>query len=243
MDAEFAAAQLRSRGIQYLIRSDDAGGMYPSLGVIQLHVAPEDAEKARVILEQPPDAAETPASSMAAENFARPAPPPRVYRFNSGLAAGIVVGLLIHWSYTKYGASREQTYQYDRNGDGVTDLWVHYAKGRAVREKFDDNFDGREDGWADYTADELYSQIEWDTDFNGISDSVTTYSNGLVAQTDWLPNKTNVVLFRQIYRHGALREELRDTNADGRFDVSVGFGAFNNPVETNFLQLPLPSLK
>ena len=65
VDADIAAAQLRGRGIEYLITSDDCGGMYPSLELIKLMVAPEDAEAARAILGQTPAAAESDVTPVA----------------------------------------------------------------------------------------------------------------------------------------------------------------------------------
>ena len=67
------------------------------------------------------------------------------------------------------------------------------------------------------------------------SDVFFIYKNGVVEQTDWKPNGTNVVLLRQLYRHGILREQLHDTDGDGKFDVSVEFDPFNNPISTNDL--------
>ena len=41
-----------------------------------------------------------------------------------------------------------------------------------------------------------------------------------------------------IPQQGVLAEEIRDTNGDGTFDVSVRFGPFVNPIQTNRLALP-----
>lgn len=56
-DADLAAAQLRSAGIECTISADDAGGLYPPLALIKLFVDPSDAEDARRILDEavPPD--------------------------------------------------------------------------------------------------------------------------------------------------------------------------------------------
>ena len=46
MDAEIAKGVLDDAGIESMIRSDNAGGMYPALGGADLVVRAEDAEKA-----------------------------------------------------------------------------------------------------------------------------------------------------------------------------------------------------
>jgi hypothetical protein len=62
-------------------------------------------------------------------------------------------------------------------------------------------------------------------------------SNDLPTQADWQPNGTNTVTRRQFFRHGRLFEEWRDTNADGAFDVTIHFDAFENPIETKAFKL------
>jgi hypothetical protein len=45
-DAQIAKGVLDERGIESMIRSDNAGGMYPALGGAELLVKAEDLEKA-----------------------------------------------------------------------------------------------------------------------------------------------------------------------------------------------------
>ena len=46
VDAEIAKGVLDEVGIESMIRSDNAGGMYPAIGGAELLVRAEDAEKA-----------------------------------------------------------------------------------------------------------------------------------------------------------------------------------------------------
>ena len=46
VDAEIAKGVLDDAGIESMIRSDNAGGMYPALGGAELVVRAEDVEKA-----------------------------------------------------------------------------------------------------------------------------------------------------------------------------------------------------
>ena len=240
LDAESAAAQLRSRGIEYLITTDDCGGMYPPLGVTKMFVAPGDAEAARVILNQPPASEAESAIPTEPERFESHPSPPRVYRFNAGFAVGIFVGVLLHVSYIKYRSHRDRVDWLDRNNDGRADVWLHYEDGQLMREESDDNFDGRKDVWYSLTSEGITRRIEQDTDYDGIPDFVTFYTNGLPIRTDWKPSNTNVIVLREVFHNGILAEKLRDTNGDGNFDVSVTFDSYNTPVSTNLLQPSLP---
>ena len=49
-DAQIAKGVLDEIGIESMIRSDDAGGMYPAMGGAELLVRAEDAEKASQVL-------------------------------------------------------------------------------------------------------------------------------------------------------------------------------------------------
>jgi hypothetical protein len=51
-DAELAKGVLAAIGVDSLIRSDDAGGMYPALSPVELLVRTDDAAKARDALAQ-----------------------------------------------------------------------------------------------------------------------------------------------------------------------------------------------
>jgi hypothetical protein len=52
-DAQIAKGILEGAGIDSMIRSDDAGGMYPGIGGADLLVRTEDAEKATEALQPP----------------------------------------------------------------------------------------------------------------------------------------------------------------------------------------------
>jgi hypothetical protein len=253
-EADLAAGQLRAQDIECEITTDDCAGMYPSLGVIQLLVAPEDAEDARRILR------ETAPLPAAIASEPRTAAPPRVLRFNLGLLAGIVVGVLIHISYSKFWElrnlnprydhdndgvpDREQFWKqgelreerFDRNRDGRSDNWLHYSNGLMTISEVDDNFDGKADSSYTYSTRQLMVSSIHDTDFNGALDLTVIYTNGLTLRSDWRPNGAKLMVLRQQYRDGWLEEELRDVNGDGLFDVSILFDRFSTPVRTNNLR-------
>ena len=54
LEAQLAEAQLRTAGIECRLQKDDAGGLVPNLDLsrgIKLQVLPDDADRAREILE------------------------------------------------------------------------------------------------------------------------------------------------------------------------------------------------
>lgn len=260
-DADFAAGQLRAQGIECEINTDDCAGMYPSMGVIQLLVPPEVAEEARRILKESapmPDAAANPVEEKTSAHS--PASPPRVLKFNLGLLVGVMIGVLIHISYsrlwelrdlnTRYDSDhdgvpdREQFWKqgelleerFDRNRDGRPDNWLRYSNGLMVTDEADDNFDGKADSSYSYSIRQLLASSIHDTDFNGVPDLTVAYTNGLWFRSDWRPNGAKSVVLRQLYRQGWLEEELRDLNGDGLFDVSILFDRFSTPIRTNSLR-------
>ena len=177
-----------------------------------------------------------------------------------GLLVGIVVGVLIHISYSRLWELRDHNPLYDfdqdgmpdseqiwkngelkedrwdQNGDGRPDVWLHYRDGRMFQQEVDKNFDGKVDSSYTYSPRQTIVSSVHDTDFNGEPDVNMIYTNGLIHQSDWHPNGTNVIVLRQIFRHGVLNEELRDQNGDGLYDVSIKFDPFSTPVRTNNLR-------
>lgn len=267
IDADLAASQLRSADIDCTVTGDDCGGMYPPLGSIKLLVEPDVADAARDILRQagagvePVTEAEEPATDSRNPSAGRP----RVYRFNSGMIVGLILGALLHYSYRHYEEHRDRTEQHDYNGDGVADEEVIWRNGKMVERRFDrdgngrwdwwsygknglptrnevdDNFDGKPDGRYDYSPRSTYVSAQLDTDFNAVPDAFSIYTNGVLKQTDWRTNGARTTALRQMYRHGVLDEELRDLNGDGLFDISIKFDAFSTPIRTNNLRPITPA--
>ena len=263
-DADFAAAQLRSSGMDCAITADDAAGAYPGLALIRLLVDPIQINQARQVLNELPEFEASQLDAQAGIPPSSPQPPaapPRLAEFGWGLLVGVGVGVLLHWAYSESQQFGRHSYKYDfdrdgvldeesvwrngelvelrrdLNGDGRIDCRTYYVKGVPTREEADDNFDGRTDVWYTCDARGLYSSVRFDTDFNGVADVVSTFKNGIVTQTDWQPNGTNVITLRQLFEHGVLKEELRDEDWDGKFDVSIKYDPFANPVQTNRLKL------
>lgn len=255
--ADLAAAELKRAGIDYMLVADDAGGMLPSLQLIRgikLLVDPSEEDDATAVLDdlstvQAPGSEEDRHESTA----------PRPSGFWTGLAIGIVLGIAGVLAYREISSLRTRADEYDRNDDGRPDEVWHYQKGRAVRGTMDRNFDGRVDVWNYFNDAALYERTEednnfdgkadswgfykfgqmaawqYDSDFNGQHDVTSTFRDGIVQQSDWRPNGSKTVTIREIYKHGAFVEELRDLNKDGQFDMQIKFDSFHHPIETNYL--------
>ena len=54
VEAQVAKGVLDEVGIASMIRTDNAGGMYPAIGVVELLVRADDLEKANEALSTPP---------------------------------------------------------------------------------------------------------------------------------------------------------------------------------------------
>lgn len=267
-DADLAAAELRSAGIECTISSDDAGGVYPSLSLIKLLVDPSQLDQARQILN---DLHAVESSEPFSQSDTPPAlpkptvPPPPFAKFGWGLLVGAGVGALLHWGYVESGQFGRHTFRYDNDGDGLydevhvwlngtieesrydrnadgrIDQWSYYQKGTPSTEQSDSNFDGRPDVWSEAGPRGSYISSRFDSDFNGIADAFTLFKDGQAVQTDWRPNGTNVTMLRQVLEHGVLKEDLADTDGNGQFDVQVVYDPFNKPVTTNWLGLLIKS--
>lgn len=109
----------------------------------------------------------------------------------------------------------------DRNADGKIDAWEFYDReGKIQRAESDDNFDGRPDTWSSY-KNGMIESWRCDVDYNGRPDWFGTYENSILVRLDCRSNESSIVVRRQIYEHGVLREEQVDENQDGIFDCKI----------------------
>lgn len=258
--AELVATELRARGISCALVTDDAGGMFPALQLgegVKVVVSTADLEIAQRIVEDAPlESALASESNPAAES----APQPKAARlyFGPGLLVGMILGAAAFWAWDRHRFSDDHTYSVDnnddgrsdefwvyrdgqrtagsrdRNFDGKIDYWEFFTDGQFVRSESDENFDGTVDSWSSYTNGSI-SIVKMDTDFNGLPDVSFLYSNGILRKAAWRTNQNSQVTKEDWYEHGVCREELRDEDGDGQFDVRVTFDAFANPIRTNLL--------
>jgi len=267
--AELAKASLEAGGIECWLTADDCGGMLAAMDAVRgvkLFVRRCDADAASALLDSefialgPPVPGESAVETTAAKDAS-----PQSRLSLGQLAAGVVVGVLLCMLYQWTSRFETKTYRYDTNGDGKTDEIAVYRNGYLIEQSYDRNFDTRFDYWNHYDSafkrvlskaddnfdgtpdvtwrytDGLLASSSADTDFNGTPDVTSTFKNELIVQSDWLPNGTNIVTLRQIYRHNLLIEELRDTNMDGSFDLTTRYDAFQNVIQTNTFMLLSPT--
>jgi len=266
--AELTKSSLEAGGIECWLTADDCGGMIPGMDTVRgvkLSVRSSDLDAASALLAQDTSYAQTTPGDSASEpapaKASSPRPMPSLLQLAAGVIAGVLLCLLYQWT-SEFGT---RTHRYDNNGDGKTDEIATYRNGYLIEQSYDRNFDRRFDYWDHYDsafkrilskADENFDgtpDVTWgytdglltsssaDTDFNGTPDVSNTFKNELIVQSDWRPNGTNIVTLRQIYRHNLLIEELRDTNMDGSFDVTIRYDAFQNVIQTNAIMLLSPA--
>jgi hypothetical protein len=251
---------LEAHGITCWITADDCGGMYPSLtapGGVRLHVRASDAEAAIALLKAPASPAEINQIEIEAVASSPPETAPlkklALGQIVSGIAVGVILGILLcllyQWAnelgtktYYHYRAGkRDEAWVYrdgylveflqDRNLDGHWDHWTYYKNGRAVRSEDDNNFDGKPDEWWIY-SNGTPVRMEKDADFNGTPDLFYTYKDGVIQETDIRPNGTIFTTVRELFQNGVLTEIDRGGDSNGNFKEIVRYDPFFNPVGT-----------
>jgi hypothetical protein len=255
INARIASACLESQGIQAYIKKDDCGGNYPQLQVspgVQLFVDAEDEQAAITIL-----------NDSETEEVSKQEPSIKKSKSNALFfivifLLGIGLGYLLNLKLGEFqkkdsavfendtnGDNKSDIFSYykkdillrqeaDRNYDGRIDVWYHYKNNNLASAEFDDNFDNKIDGWAKY-RDENNLDLKIDTDFNGKPDATIYMVNQLKVKVDWYPNESSILQKREIYEHGNKKEELIDTDVDGKFDLKIIYDAFGN--ETHRINL------
>lgn len=267
--AELARGNLEAHGIECWLTADDCGGMLAAMDTVRgvkLFVRRSDSDAANALLASVPgDASQPAADEPPLTGPAVKDSSPRIKLSLPQIATGIVVGVLLCLLYQWTAKLGTKTYRYDSDQDGKYDEIIIERNGRTIEWARDRNFDGAMDNWVYYDDNGMQSRAEaddnfdsrpdlfwtitnnvtaasWqDTDFNGAPDVTTTFLHDLPTQADWQPNGTNIVTLRQLFRHGGLTEEQRDTNWDGSFDVTIHYDAFQNPIGTNVFKLLSPT--
>lgn len=255
--ASLAVSRLESEGIEAYIRKDDVGGAYPALQMtrgVRLLVKPEDRETAEKILsEMETEDSEEVEQEVPAEESKRKKSSPLVSigLFLLGLAIGYFLapelidrikytGTVVVKSYRNaagkpgdfehYVGGQIARMEGDRNYDGKIDAWHRYVAGKLRASTYDNNFDGKPDGWVEY-KDPFNFVERIDTDFDRKPDATNFYVNGLKQRTDWHPNDSAIIERRQIYKNGVLKEELVDTDRNGKFDLKITYDDYERPIE------------
>jgi hypothetical protein len=195
IEAQAAGQALLAAGVPYLIAADNCGGAFPGLEIyrgIQVRVQLRDLERARDILadfeaEKPEVDAETaeqsgatpsaPAVTGSAPTAGSASQKARL-SFLAGLGIGIAIAIAVLIdSRTDSRSSYTGVSEFDTDGDGKTDHWIHYRGGQPERDEMDDNFDGKPDAWFFLENNEVV-RYETDSNFDGKIDVWTRYAEG-----------------------------------------------------------------
>jgi hypothetical protein len=221
-------------------------GEIPANTPIEVRVAPEDAARARRIVEEWESSEPDPtlfgdASDGAADGMRTSVENTRKSRF-SGLAwsiCGAAIGAGLVWAayngprnedgidYDGDGALEERwifadgrlvRIEMDRNRDEKMDVIAHYdRRGSLERDESDNNFDGKMEERGEYIKG-LPVLFKTDRDLNGGTDYRIEYLQGVIFREEWLDASGNVVK-RIEYRGGEpFRGEI-DRDGDGRLDT------------------------
>lgn len=261
-EAGFACSLLESAGIRASLADEQSFLLVAGMGTIgiRLQVEDPDFEWAERVLAEGPDAAvPRPDDSLASpdENEANGGFP--IGLFVAAAAVLVFMAIAVRQA-TENWRTATQTDEYDDNHDGRPDRFFIYPDGVLSRAELDRNFDGKIDDWEIYDREGGLERVEQDENFDGLPDAwfsykngrgessrhdadfdgrpdwFGTYENGILVRMDCRPNESSVVVRRDIYEHGVLREEWVDENQDGVFDYKIlvdPFGArsYRIPIE------------
>ena len=203
-------------------------GEIPANTPIEVRVAPEDAARARAIVQawesapidpamfddDDPNDASTDATTGAfgASNDPTQRPQFRAFAAIVWLLGGAALGASAMWA-ASHGPRNEAGYDY--NGDGELDeRWI-YAGDRVERIETDRNRDGKIDQIARYDADGQASRVDADRDFDGTLEERTDYRHGQALRTELDRDRDGRAEYRAEYIHGTIfREEWLGANGD-----------------------------
>lgn len=199
-------------------------GEIPANTPIDVRVAPEDAARARAIVQAWESAPIDPAmfdddepthaatDTLSGSNDPMQRPQFRVFAAIVWLLGGAALGAGAMWA-ASHGPRNEAGYDY--NGDGELDeRWI-YAGDRVERIETDRNRDGKIDRIARYDADGQASRVDADRDFDGTLEERTDYRNGQALRTELDRDRDGRSEYRAEYIHGTMfREEWLGANGD-----------------------------
>jgi hypothetical protein len=281
LEAQAAAQMLLAAGIPNLVAADNCGGAFPPLEIyrgVQILVRAADLERACVALadfeaEQPEVDAETAERAGtvpgAEDGVAGGAPGEwsSVQKTWLGFLIGLGLGAaltsaILNRDDARSGSTYTGVVEDDTDGDGKTDRWTQYRRGRLERDEVDRNYDGKPDAWSYFSGGRIARSEEdqnfdgkvdtWthysegrpatsnaDTDFSGRPDVLYFHRAGEVFRADWIDQDSGELWKRDGYRHGYLHESLLDTDRDGVFDRKITYDAFEQPIRTETIQEPV----
>ncbi len=203
VEAHMLAHLLDQSGIKAHIHGEAlqlAAGDLPAAGLVRLMVEDADYEKARALL-------------LAWEKQIAPSEAGEAYRWRfpfvsslCSLLVGVIVGMgVANFATSMTGAQNE----FDRNGDGRTDLTYFYPPNRdyAMRSEGDNNFDGGIDEVFVFDSGGLTERQQVDQDFDGRLETVSTFRDGVLWSTEIDSDDNRVADHTFGYEDGVLKLE------------------------------------
>jgi antitoxin component YwqK of YwqJK toxin-antitoxin module len=226
---------LDSENITYYFKGEEFNLMYPMVEPVRLMVKKDEAEKTRELLKdlklsftsvslETADNSDLNDSELEVEEETYENKP-QMNQSSKKLKyfmRGLLVGILLAGSYSAYYIHRMRHSSgmrtYDDNKDGKPDKWVTYRNGKVSHSAYDRNSDGKIDFWYTYDDQGIVIRSQEDNDFNSIPDITHYYVDGILDSAEFHPNGSAIIIKKQFYENGVLKEEWVDTNYDGKFD-------------------------
>lgn len=222
-DAHLIRQLLEAEGIPAFIQGEylqGAVGELPANTEILVHVADENADAARAIVDEWESAEPVMLEEEAAEKSLAagtlPSPPaskrgmPIAWIVGSS-AFGAILGAGLVWNLLH--APRPPS-EIDYDGDGRADEFAYFFGERLERVEQDRNRDGKIDQTFHYGSDGFVARSEGDDDFDGRIDQRMGYSGGQVAHVEVDFDGDGRPGYRAEYRHGLILSEEYMSAAD-----------------------------
>ncbi len=222
-DAHLIRQMLEAEGVPAFVQGEylqGAVGELPANTEILVHVADENADAARAIVDEWESAEPVLLEEDVAEKSTVTETPPSLPASKRGMpiawlvgssAFGAILGAGLTWNLLQAPRPPSEI-DYDR--DGRADQFFYYFGERLERIEMDRNRDGKIDQTLYYGLDGIIARNEMDDDFDGRIDGHARYKYGQIIDIDVDADGDGRPEYRAEYRHDLiLREEYMD--ADG----------------------------
>ena len=199
-----------------------AAGEIPLGNTVKVRVDPSRADEAREVIADWEKLQPAEPAQVAVTNAAR-------FKAPLWFAAGLLVGLVVMF-VVLHGNTQDDTWQYDRNGDGRIDArWLAGATGKPTGYEEDNDYDGRFETRMDVDEYGYSTNGVIDADGDGRPEQVWHFTGGRVSQVDFYFASGGRVVKRQHFKGWLLDSAEYDDDGDGVFERRVEYDVHGEP--------------
>jgi hypothetical protein len=199
-----------------------AAGEIPRGNTVKVRVDPSRAAEAREVIADWEKLQPSEPASVAVTRTAR-------FRSPLWFALGLMVGLVVMF-VVLHGNAQDDTWEYDRNGDGRIDArWIAGLTGKVSGYEEDNDYDGRFETQMDVDEHGYNTRGVIDSNGDGRPEQVWHFQGGRVSQVDFYFASGGRVVKRQHFKGWLLDWAEYDDDGDGIFERRVEYDAHGEP--------------